>query len=254
MTNLRKYGGPPFSIAVIHGGPGAAGEMAPVARKLSADWGVLEPIQTANSLERQVEELKNFLENNADLPATLIGFSCGAWLSCIVAARYPLIIKKLILISSGPFEEKYAATIQVTRLSRLSEKERTEFNSIFKALDDAALTRLGQLMLKTDSYDPIMEEIERVDLNADIYKSIWPQAAKLRTTGELLEMAKQIQCPVIAIHGDYDPHPADGVQKSLSKCIENFEFILVKNSGHKPWIERRAKEEFFKILKEKLRQ
>jgi len=32
MKNLRKYGKAPFSIAAIHGGPGAPGEMAPVAR------------------------------------------------------------------------------------------------------------------------------------------------------------------------------------------------------------------------------
>ena len=32
MKNLRKYGKPPFNVAVIHGGPGVPGEMAPVAR------------------------------------------------------------------------------------------------------------------------------------------------------------------------------------------------------------------------------
>jgi hypothetical protein len=40
MKNLRKYGKPPFSVAVIHGGPGAGGEMAPVAWELASDCGV----------------------------------------------------------------------------------------------------------------------------------------------------------------------------------------------------------------------
>lgn len=51
MKNLRTYGNPPFSIVVIHGGPGAPGEMAPIARELSALEGVLEPLQTAVTLE-----------------------------------------------------------------------------------------------------------------------------------------------------------------------------------------------------------
>jgi pimeloyl-ACP methyl ester carboxylesterase len=106
MENLRKYGKSPFSIVVVHGGPGAAGEMAPVAHELSFGSGVLEPIQTAASLEGQAEELKTVLENEGGLPVTLIGFSWGAWLSFIVAARYPTIIKKLILVGSGPYEEK----------------------------------------------------------------------------------------------------------------------------------------------------
>ncbi len=94
MKKLKQYGKKPFSTAVIHGGPGVAGEMAPVTRELASDWGILEPIQTAMSLEAQVEELKTVLENNSNLPVTLIGFSWGAWLSFIVAARYPAIITK----------------------------------------------------------------------------------------------------------------------------------------------------------------
>ena len=57
MKNLRIYGNKPFSVAVIHGGPGAPGEMAPVARELASVKGVLEPLQTADSLEGQVDEL-----------------------------------------------------------------------------------------------------------------------------------------------------------------------------------------------------
>ena len=41
MENLRKYGKAPFSIVVVHGGPGAAGEMAPVAQELKASGGIL---------------------------------------------------------------------------------------------------------------------------------------------------------------------------------------------------------------------
>jgi len=121
MKNLRKYGNRPFNLAVIHGGPGAPGEMAPVARELSSVRGVLEPLQTATMLEGQVQELKAVLEMNGDLPVTLIGFSWGAMLSFIFTARYHTFVKKLILIASGAYEEKYAVDIMKTRLSRLGE-------------------------------------------------------------------------------------------------------------------------------------
>jgi len=35
MENPRKYGNRPYEVALVHGGPGAAGEMAPVAKELS---------------------------------------------------------------------------------------------------------------------------------------------------------------------------------------------------------------------------
>jgi len=126
MTNCRNYGTPPFQVVLIHGGPGAPGEMAPVARELSKDFGVLEPLQTADSLDGQMMELKSGLETTAQLPAALIGHSWGAFLGFILAASYPDLARKLILVGSGPFEASYAERIMPTRLKRLSEKERRE--------------------------------------------------------------------------------------------------------------------------------
>jgi pimeloyl-ACP methyl ester carboxylesterase len=123
MKNLRTYGTPPFNLAVIHGGPGAPGEMAPVARELLSHEGVLEPLQTVATLEGQVRELRDVLEEHGTLPITLIGFSLGAMLSFIFTARYPQFVKKLILVGSGPYEEKYAANIMKTRISRLGKED-----------------------------------------------------------------------------------------------------------------------------------
>jgi pimeloyl-ACP methyl ester carboxylesterase len=255
MENLRKYGKAPFKVVVVHGGPGAAGEMAPVARGLVSVCSVLEPLQTATSLKGQVEELKTILQKNADLPVTLIGFSWGAWLSFIFAANYPGFVKKLILIGSGPFEEKYAAQIQETRLSRLSKEEIKEVISLMAGLNNSAtenkltaFARFGALFSKADAYDPILLESEVIVYQADIFQSVWKDAAELRRSGRLLKLTKHIKCPVLAIHGDYDPHPANGVDKPLSATLKSFRFIQLLNCGHRPWIERKAKEEFYKIL------
>ena len=140
MKNLRAYGKAPFNVALIHGGPGAPGHMAPVARELSPHWGVLEPLQTATSLEGQIQELRAVLEKNGDLPVTLIGSSWGAMLSFIFSARYPAFVKKLILIGSAVYEERYAAKIWETRLSRLSEEESREAHSLMETLNDPAIS------------------------------------------------------------------------------------------------------------------
>ncbi len=260
MKNLRTYGKPPFQVAVIHGGPGAAGEMAPVARELASGRGVLEPLQTAISVKGQIEELQTLLQEKADLPVFLIGFSWGAWLSYMVTANCPSLVKKLILIASGPFEEKYAAGIQETRLSRLSEEERAEVESLHEIMDNPAtrnrnqaFARFGALFSKADAYDPMKHESDAVDFAPDIFQSVWKEAAQLRRSGELLELGKGIKCPVVAIHGDYDPHPAEGVKKPLSAILKNFTFILLAHCGHKPWIERQAAVRFYETLREELR-
>jgi pimeloyl-ACP methyl ester carboxylesterase len=259
MKILRTYGKPPFEVAVIHGGPGAAGEMAPVAQKLSLGRGILEPLQTKSTIKDQISELKTILERNADLPVTLIGFSWGAWLSFLFAAKNPTFVKKLILIGSGPFEEKYAREIEKTRLNRLTVKERNEIESLFNIVENPnaknkslEFARIGELFSKTDAYDPIERKSEKVVIRFDIFQNVWKEAAELRRSGKLMEFVKHIQCPVVAIHGDYDPHPTQGVMEPLSKTLKDFRFFLLKDCGHKPWIERKAKDGFYTLLKREL--
>jgi pimeloyl-ACP methyl ester carboxylesterase len=259
LEKLRKYGKSPFKAAVIHGGPGAAGEMAPVAFELSHVIGFLEPFQTEKSIDKQVRELKDILEKHADLPVTLIGFSWGAWLCFIVSAKYPELVKKLILISSGPFEQKYADKIQETRFSRMNEDEKLQVTKICEVLNSTdsfdkniPFAKLGKIISNADAYDLISFEDEAIDCRYDIYQNIWKEAEQLRKSGGLMEFAKNIKCPVVAIHGDYDPHPAEGVEEPLSKCIKDIRFHLLQKCGHKPWIEKHAKEHFYRILEKEI--
>lgn len=259
MNNLRKYGNSPFSLAVIHGGPGAPGEMAPVAKELYALGGVLEPLQTATTIEGQVRELREGLEEHGDLPVTLIGFSWGAMLSFIFTARHSHLVKKLILIGSGPYEEKYAARIKKTRISRFGKEDLENFVRLTETLNDPSaknlnetLCNFGKLMSKTDTYDPFPYEDEVLECNYESFKGVWEEASELRSRGKLLEIGKEIRCPVVAIHGDYDPHPFEGVKEPLSRILKNFKFLLLEKCGHQPWIEKEAKEKFYSLLRNEI--
>jgi len=259
MSNFRVYGEKPYKVAVIHGGPGAAGEMAAVAVKLSSFCGVLEPLQTSKSFDGQIKELKSVIEKEADIPVILVGFSWGSWLVFKFAADYPSYVKKLIMISSGSYEEKYVKKMQKIRLKRLSEKDKFKLQFIIKILrekdfkeKDIVFAKLGQLFVKIDSYSPIKVKSEKIDYSYNIYKNVWKDAAKLRKTGELLKLGEKIQCPVTAIHGDYDSHPAEGVKKPLLSVVKIFKFIMLEKCGHKPWIEKYAKDKFYEVLKKEL--
>ncbi|MBA7580138.1 hypothetical protein ES708_22029 [subsurface metagenome] len=259
MNNPRKYGSKPYNIAIIHGGPGAPGEMAPLAQELSGDFGIIEPLQTSNTIEGQLQELHNILENHGNPPFHLIGHSWGAWLVYIYAALYPAMVKQIILIASGPFKEKYSQNIIQTRLSRLTNKEKSELSVIQKELSkpfagnkNKLFKQLGELMSKADTFDPLTNESRIIEYQPDIYQSIWNEASKLRKSGKLLGFGKRIKCPVVAIHGDYDPHPAEGVKIPLSETLDKFKFILLKKCGHYPWNEKNAFNEFHKILRKEI--
>ena len=261
MLNLRKYGRQPYEIAVIHGGPGGAGEMAPVAAELSKDHGVLEPLQTQTSFMGQIEELKAVLEKNAQLPVILIGHSYGSLLSFVFTGLYPTFVKKLILLSSAVFEEQYAAEIMNTRLKRMGEEERAKEEYLLAKFNDPQLwnkdeifSQLDELTSQADFYDPLPFENEHLESSYEIYEKVWKEVQALRINGELLGYGKAINCPVVAIHGDYDPHPSEGVRAPLACTLKDFKFILLEKCGHTPWFERQAKEKFYEILEQEIRK
>jgi pimeloyl-ACP methyl ester carboxylesterase len=259
MKNLRTYGKSPFAVAVIHGGPGAAGEMAAVAYEISRSQGVLEPLQTEQTVSGQITELRDMLVDQGDLPVILIGHSWGAQLSFIFTAKNPALVKKLLLVSSGVFDNTYAAGIMNTRLNRLSRKDKTAIKNLVARLDDPRsgdkneiFGEFGKIINKADSFDPLSCECPQVEYRYDIYEKVWKEAQELRRGGDLVALGKHIPCPVVAIHGDYDPHPADGVRIPLLSVIKKFKFILLKKCGHRPWLERYARDKFYKIIEEEL--
>jgi pimeloyl-ACP methyl ester carboxylesterase len=180
-------------------------------------------------------------------------------LSFIFTARHPQFVKKLILIGSGPYEEKYAANITKTRISRLGKEDWDNRLRLTETLNepsaknrDEALCNFGKLMSKADAYDPLPYKDEPFECSYESFKGLWEEASELRGSGKLLEIGKEIRCQVVAIHGDYDPHPFEGVRDPLSRVLKNFRFILLEKCGHRPWIEREATEIFYSLLKNEI--
>lgn len=255
MNSCRLYGHPPYTVAVLHGGPGAAGEMAPVARELAGEYGIIEPLQTACCVDGQIDELAHQLTAHAQIPAVIIGFSWGAWLACLLAARYTQLVRSVILISSGAFESRYAQGIMQTRLSRLTPSQCDEVTALIDKLNDQQcpnkndlMVRFGHLMSIADAFEHIEHEPEQVQCSYQIFSSVWNEAAHLRESGELLNRARKITCPVAAIHGDYDPTPFAGITKPL-RVLPSLETILLPRCGHTPWYEKHARNSFYCVLR-----
>lgn len=259
MIQYRTWGEGPFSVALIHGGPGAPGEMGPVARELSETRGIFEPFQAATSVSGQVSELAAQLLEHTPLPVILVGYSWGAMISLLFAAAYPPSVAGLILIGSGPLDPAYASGIMETRLGRLPLEEQTQVISLMEALKDrsdipspALLARLGDLLSRADSFDPLPAEPSDIDPSVAVHRQVWDEAATLRASGYFIEQARSITCPVVVIHGASDPHPVQGVVEPLIRAGISPRVHILPRCGHTPWIERQARDRFFALLKHEI--
>lgn len=267
MKNCRIHGRKPIEISVLHGGPGDFGGTVELAVTLSHKYGVLEPFQTAHTIDGQISELRDLVTAQATIPIVVIGHSWGAWLAVIFAAQYPELVRKVILVSSGPFQQRYVSTLQQRRDERLSDDDRHRIDKLSTALTDPqvenrqdVLRQIGEIFSRVDNADLVTEEFDHAEdidpavfaIQPDYFHGLLEEAVTMRVSGELLHKASRIKCPVVAIHGQYDPHPYEGVQEPLQGCISDFTFHLIQDCGHNPWQERQGQEEFYRILWQEL--
>lgn len=245
----------------VHGGPGDLGGMGYVSETLSYTGGVIEALQTKDNVWALVDELIAVIEAHCELPIVLIGHSWGAWLAFLAATEKPDLVSHLVLVGSAPFEAHYAKNIEKTRMARLDTNDLTKLERLmqnFRSRDSEdngdVLYEIGKMMSQADTlyFNGLHDESYKIRGKGDLFSKVWREASELRRTGTLLERATLLSCSVTVIHGDYDPHPYDGVVVPLSGKIAHLDKVLLPHCGHSPWKESRAHDAFFKVLSELL--
>lgn len=261
---IRTYGNPPFRTVVVHGGPGALGSMAGMARELSRFTGVLEPLQSKLDIESLIEELASQIRETCEGPVTLIGHSWGAWLCALYAAKFPENVRQLVLVGCAPLDVQYSSQIMERRRERMTQGEWVLFNGLLFRLGRVPaeslnwlMEQLETLLEKTDHYALLPEggdEAGRIPVNGEMFLSVWTQAEALCESGELLRSLKEIRCPIHVIHGDHDPRPVEGVTIPLHANKIRFKRHLLQKCGHTPFREKHAALLFYALLEKIVRE
>src|SRR5437870_2762236 len=123
--DVRTYGvrGPP--VVVLHGGPGAPGSAAGLARSLGSQFRVLEPLQRRSGMvpltvARHVVDLADVAPEDA----AIVGWSWGAMLALSYAAAHPDRVRSLALVACGTYDEGSRVLYRKDRDARLGAEGR----------------------------------------------------------------------------------------------------------------------------------
>lgn len=250
---VRFYGEKPYKAAVIHGGPGDIGGMQPVAERLGKTFGVMEPIQSQYTIIAQVMELRRQLGLYVKEPITLIGHSWGGWLSLLVASCYPFLVERVVLVGCPPLEDVYGEHIHQRRMKRLSKEEQERFTwyiTHMSAVSQDDWEDLRKMIAKTDLYEQKEGGVSPVSLDAKMYEKIWTEAMAMRQSGDLMRYIQSVSCPIHIIHGEYDPHPLEGVMNPLDSLCIPYRMHILQKCGHAPFDEKFAEERFYEVLEQ----
>lgn len=241
--DVRWHGSPPPRAAVVHGGPGAPGSAAGAARLLSGRGAVVEPLQSAGSVDGLVDELAGQLRHVGGGPLAVVGHSWGAMLGYLVAARDPEVVSALVMVASPPLTAAAEEEAQRRRMAGLSAAERGELHALFDQADEGTDARRWETWLqRTESMAPVAIESEWLAWHADVARRVWAEATRRRS--HLVAEGRRIRCPVTVVHGADDPRPLAGVVDPLREVLAQLHVVVLERCGHFPWIERHAREPF----------
>lgn len=250
---VRTYGNKEIALVLVHGGPGAAGSLQSMAKQYACYCGVMEPWQSEKTVSGQVDELKQQIESYCNKKVVLVGHSWGAWIVTLFAAHYPDLLKSVVLLGSGMFDEAYLPHLQHNRLGNVSAKQKERYQEIVALLEDEATLNKDALMKELaafpsgDDCDVFAEETDCIP-DGTMYQAVWPEGARMRKDGTLLEAAQSLIVPIHIIHGENDPHPFAGITEPFDKKGIVYEFHKLPQCGHSPWKEKHAYKQLQKII------
>ncbi len=238
MLTVRRYGDPKArTLYVLHGGPGAAGEVGPVARRLGERFHVIEPFQRRAgggaplTVAAHVADLDALvLAEGAPRPAVL-GHSWGAMLALAWAAAHPDHAGPLVLAGCGTFDEAARARLKATVEARTTPYVRARVLAA-QGLDDPALALAEEAVATTPIYlcEPLPAEPDPADampappFDAWGHGETWADMLRLQADGTYPAAFARITSPVLMIHGDFDPHPGAMIRDSLAPFIPQLDY------------------------------
>ncbi len=267
------HGNPPYSIVVLHGGPRAWGDVKALAKEIGPKFGVLEPYDQGEKIKSSLHQLQKIIRTYGNPPMTIIGHSWGAWIAVLFGASYPALVKKVILIGAGPFTSDLTHQIDQTRQSRMNSSERKRYRDFLVQDYDPKhgipweeMNWLTKFCKKLDLYEPLpsvnlsrqtneidaVQEILGKETQFKPFMALNHELELMRRDGKLIEAMENVECPVVAIHGDYDSHPAEAVEIAVKNHAKHGEFYLLPKCGHYPWLEVHAEKRFYQILFDQL--
>jgi pimeloyl-ACP methyl ester carboxylesterase len=252
----RRYGTSGPTVVLVHGGPGAPGYLAPLARSLSDRFRVLEPLQRRSGAEpltvaRHVADLHAVVAATGERPA-IVGHSWGAMLALACAAQHPEAATCLVLVGCGTFDEASREDLKRARDARMDAALRARVAALAREHPDAdeRLRALGTLLPDVDSHDLASDDVPLEACDARGHEEAWGDMLRLQRQGVLPRAFEAIRIPVLMLHGSADPHPGAMIRESLRPHLPQLEVRELERCGHYPWLERSGREPFLATLTE----
>ena len=254
-------------IVILHGGPGMdhtyflpqMAELAETHKLIFFDQRVSG--RSALDVDSAAITMRHFIDDIEEIRKTfnlgkmnLMGHSWGGLLAMFYGITYPENLKSLMILNSTPASSELMAKT-LPRLTPEDSLQRLEIlnSDAFKNRESAAFEKLLRINFRGAFYDRSLADSLTLTFQPGFaetslkLKNLYKDIASYDIHHDL----SKINCPTLVVHGDHDDNPLEGSQK-VHESISNSKFVLLKNCGHFPFVER--PKEFFGVIRDFLQK
>ena len=155
----------------------------------------------------------------AEIPVDIVGFSFGGVVAAHLAALYPQLVRRLILVDTGGLD----TPMGIVELQRVHGLEGDERRAALRA------NLLGLMLHDPTSVDELALYLQAANGSRARLNPRW-----LVLPDKLLQVLPQIRVQLDAIWGEYDgPHPNPALQESVLRQFHpGLDFRVIADAGH----------------------
>lgn len=254
-------------LIIVHGGPGLAHDyLYEPFKQLSDNYKLIFYDQRGCgrssefkedqkvTMEMMVEDLEGIRKEFDVKKMNLVGQSWGAVIALNYIYKYPDNVKTLLLLEPSPGSREYLSQIQQTISNRLSQTDKERLMQISQNPELRSSPELFKefmgIRTKTYFYDSTFLKQRHFDyFDTNRVKKFFSSSAmfgQYLINFDLYDKMKNIKCPTLIIHGDYDIIPTSAIDR-IGKEIKGSELHVIEKCGHFVHIEK--SELYFNTIK-----
>ena len=194
--------------------------------------------------EYSVDSLSDLVSQHLTADTILVGWSLGGLIAINIAARYPELVRKLILVASSPqfantdtWEHGVKKSIIDGFACDLTQNYRETINRFL------AIQTFG-----SDKAKPVIRELkEKVFAHGEPHLDSLSKGLQILKNCNLWQAAQHIPCPTLIVLGEKDTLIPRSSGKQTQHAIANSQLSIIKGAGHAPFISH--PDEFLKTIK-----
>ncbi len=183
------------------------------------------------SVRQHTEDLSAFIKKLNVGPVHIVSHSRGGDVALILAAKYPKLIRSMVLADPAPLNKMLPATPEVNEeINKRKEFVNRAMERLKSGDIDSGLEVFTDAVSAPGKWKKLPESIKQTRRD-----NVWSLKSLITDAQEefYCDDAREIGVPVLLVTGDQSPRVYEMMHAALERCLKKHQKTIIKNASHR---------------------